>query len=59
MESDAIGMLDSEASDRAVIFVACGYSCASISLRVSKGVISEGWEKEVDMGSYRCEQFGF
>ena len=55
MESDAIGMLDSEASNRAVIFVACGYSCASISLRVSKGVISEGWEKEVDMGSYRCE----
>ena len=52
-------MLDGEASDRAVIFVACGYGCTSIGLRVCKGVFGEGWEKEVDMGSYGCEQFGF
>ena len=59
MEPEAIGMLDGEASDRAVIFVACRYSCTSIGLRVCKGVVSEGWEKKVDVGSYRCEQFGF
>ena len=45
MESDASGMLDSESSDRAVIFVACSYSGASIGLRISKGVISEVWKK--------------
>ena len=45
MESNASGMLDSETSDRAVIFVACSDSGASIGWRISKGVISEGWEK--------------
>ena len=59
MESNAVGMLDSEASDRAVIFVADGYDRASLGVRISEGIIGEGWKKEVDMGSYRCEQFGF
>ena len=45
MESDASGMLDSESSDHSVIFVACCYSGASIGLRISKGVIIEGWKK--------------
>ena len=45
MESNAIGMLDSEASDRAVIFVAYGYDCASFGVRISEGVIGEGWKK--------------